>query len=126
MGGEDGANSVERVRRGQVARGGSDADDMRRLGLGLELGLRGEGVGGYGVGVGWVEDRREQVEFLAGTHRPDMVKVVKGMRAGQAVGVHCWRRRGVGEILARSRTARVRNSLLWMSLFELPCCSCYE
>lgn len=112
MGGEDGADSVERVGRRQVARGRSDGDDVRRLGLGLELGPRGEGVSGYGVGVGGVEDGRKRVEFLAGTQRPNMVKVVKGMRAGQAVGVHCWERSVWGEILARSRTVRVRNSLL--------------
>ena len=80
---------------------------MRRLGLGLELRPR-EGVSDYGVGVGGVKDGRERVEFLAGTKGPDMVKVIKGMRAGQAVGVHFWGE----EILACSRTGRVRNSLL--------------
>lgn len=101
MGGEDGADSVERVGRRQIACRGSDDN----------------GVSDYGVGVGRVEDGRQRVDLLARTQGTDMVKVVEGMRAGQAFGVHC----AGGEKkrrLARSRTVKVKNSLL------IGCCCC--
>jgi hypothetical protein len=88
-----------------------------RLRLGLELRPRGEGVGDYGVGVGRVEDRRQRIELLAGTQGTDMVKVVEGMRAGQAFGFHCGESEKKGR-LARSRTVKVKNSLF------VGCCCC--